>query len=618
MGPVMKPHPPQLAHRATLRDIHRHRRTIALSYRRLGWIGVFSGLAGLGQAALLLLVVRVATALTAQTEVIAGDVGPLSAGDLSIAELLWAATGVLVFVFVAELAAASIHARAYANAQQQTQRHLLSTYSNASFPAQTSSNRGDTQQLLHVHAGQAAGLVNALGSGLSATVNFAVLVASALVLSPVAAVVVLCGLATMLVVLLPLVRRSKQLADTRASRQRAMAALLAERLELTREIRTFGVESSADGPVNEQVDAVASAFERLRLVSRMTSVSYRLGAFAMIIAMLAVIDASNATNLAALTGALLMLLRSLSYGQATQAALQATNEAIPVVAQLLDEAERWSASVPATPRNERPGDHIESIALRGVGFAYSDDQRAPAALSSIDLDIEPGVFIAVVGPSGAGKSTLMSLLLGLQHPSSGDLLVNGLAIERIDPVWWHDRVAYVAQDPKLASGSVLEAIRFGRPMISDDAVRRAARRAHIADDIERWPASWSTDVGELGDQLSGGQRQRIAIARALAGEPEVLLLDEPTSALDARSEILIGETLEHLRGEVTIVAIAHRLDTVERADEIIAVDAGRLVDAAGRRSLDLAASIDIAAEGTHHPERAGVDVPVSATAGADT
>jgi ATP-binding cassette subfamily B protein len=581
---------------ATMQDIHHHRQFIALSYPLLGLIGALSALAGLGQAALLLLIVRIATALTAQTEEIGGTVGPISAQSLSTPHLLWIALAVLGAVLLVELAAAALQARVYARSQRTTQRNLLRCYSRTSFAAQSRTNRGDTQQLLHAHAGQAAGFVNATCNAISGSTNFAVLVVSALVLSPVAALVVLCGLVVMLLVLRPLVRLSKRLGDRRAHEQRQMAAALSERLELNREIRTFGVEASADEQITTHIDSVAGVFQQLRLVSRMTSVAYRLGAFALILGMLAVIDASNATTLAALTGALLMLLRSLSYGQATQAAMQAMNEAAPAVGQLLSEAERFIHSTPAVGGRRPASARLETIELRGVHFQYEPeayDGAAPndAVLTNVDLKIHVGDFVAFVGPSGSGKSTL-ALLLGLRTPSSGAILVNGIPLADIDPVWWHARVAYVAQDPRLGSGTVLDAIRFGRTGVSADDAKRAAVRAHIAHEIEAWRLGWSTPVGQLGDQLSGGQRQRIAIARALAGEPDLLLLDEPTSALDSRSESLIGQTLRELHGEVTVVAIAHRLQTIEHADHVHRITAGCLGPATTDAVTDAIVDLD--------------------------
>jgi ABC-type bacteriocin/lantibiotic exporter with double-glycine peptidase domain len=126
---------------------------------------------------------------------------------------------------------------------------------------------------------------------------------------------------------------------------------------------------------------------------------------------------------------------------------------------------------------------------------------------------------------------------------------------------------------------VSDAIRFHREWITDDDVVRAAEAAHVADEIRSWPAGFDTQVGQMGEQMSGGQRQRIALARALAGSPELVLLDEPTSALDPRSERLITETLERLRGSMTLVVIAHRHATIERAGQVIEIEDGRVVEA---------------------------------------
>lgn len=580
------------ATRASFRDVHEHRRIVGLSYPSLATLGLLSALAGLGQAALLILVVRAATALTAQTEQFSGTIGPLTANELATTDLLQLGFGLLIVLLIVELAASKCQAQLYANAHRRTQHLLLNAYSNATYAAQSTTDRGDTQQLLHVHAGQVAALVNAIGNIVSAATNFTVLVLAALVLSPVAALAVLLGLGVMLLLLRPLLTRSKRHADSRASSQRAMASLLSERLELNREVRSFGAEDYADATIRAQIETVADAFAKLRFISRMNSVSYRLGAFGLILAMLALIEATESTSLAALTGALLMLLRSLSYGQATQGAIQSASEALPVFGQLISECERLHGAA------RQSGDQISptglgTLSLEAVSFRYEDHRphsrgaNAPPALSNINLSFDRGEFVALVGPSGSGKSTLISLLLGIHRPTSGTMLLDGVDLTEIDEHWWHKRVAFVPQEPNLQSGSVLEAIRFGRTHITDESVFRAAARAHIASDIEAWPRGWDTEVGTLGDQLSGGQRQRIAIARAIAGDPELLLLDEPTSALDEVTESLISETIQSLRGDTTIVAIAHRPRTIEHADRVITVRDGRAQNSTPRTiSLD--------------------------------
>jgi ABC-type multidrug transport system fused ATPase/permease subunit len=322
------------------------------------------------------------------------------------------------------------------------------------------------------------------------------------------------------------------------------------------------------------VDEVADRNRRLRFVGRMGSVVYRVGAMALVLGMLAVISGIGTTDFAALTGAVLMLLRSLGYGQATQSSYQQINDALPVVEQLEAEIRRLRTSSldpvdPVTPAA------MGSLVLSDVGFTYPAGDEA--VLHDVSLTIDPGDFVAIVGPSGSGKSTVMSLLLRLRRPTTGTIRLGDHDLHTIDAAWWHRHVAYVPQVSKLMSGTVTEAIRFGRDWISDDDVRAAARLAHIGDEIELWPAGYETQVGQLGDQLSGGQRQRIALARALAGRPALLLLDEPTSALDPTSERLIRDSLEEIHPQTTIVAIAHRMTTVESATKVAHIRGGRIV-----------------------------------------
>jgi len=189
--------------------------------------------------------------------------------------------------------------------------------------------------------------------------------------------------------------------------------------------------------------------------------------------------------------------------------------------------------------------------------------------------IETNEVIGVIGPSGSGKSTLVQLLLGLRDPSDGVVRVGGVDLREVERSWWTSRVAMVAQDALLFTGTVAENIRFFRDGIDDARLREAALQANLLADIEALPDGFDTHLGERGSQLSGGQRQRLSIARALAGKPELLILDEPTSALDVRSEALIRETLTNLRGRATVVVVAHRMSTLEICDRILVIEDGR-------------------------------------------
>lgn len=223
--------------------------------------------------------------------------------------------------------------------------------------------------------------------------------------------------------------------------------------------------------------------------------------------------------------------------------------------------------LPKPPRGE--------IAIEAVRFAYPSRPQTPA-LDGVSLEVRAGERLALVGPSGAGKSTLFALLLRFHDPQAGRIRFDGVDLRAADPAALRARIALVAQEPVLFTGTARENIRFGRPDADADAVRAAAAAAHCTAFIEALPEGFDTFLGPGGIQLSGGQRQRIAIARAILRDPALLLLDEATSSLDAESERQVQAALEKLMAGRTSIVIAHRLATVTAADRIAVLDQGRL------------------------------------------
>lgn len=240
-------------------------------------------------------------------------------------------------------------------------------------------------------------------------------------------------------------------------------------------------------------------------------------------------------------------------------------------------ATRSTIAEPAAPLPLPATAGGSGLSLRGIQFHYPSRPQQPA-LTDFDLELRPGETVALVGPSGAGKSTVLQLLLRFYQPQAGTITLDGVPIDRVSLQTLRQRIGLVPQDSVIFSANALENIRYGRPEASDEEVFAAARAAFAHDFISQLPEGYQTFLGERGVRLSGGQRQRISIARAILKNPPLLLLDEATSALDAESERAVQAALEvAMQGRSTLV-IAHRLATVQRADRIVVMEHGRVVE----------------------------------------
>ncbi len=224
------------------------------------------------------------------------------------------------------------------------------------------------------------------------------------------------------------------------------------------------------------------------------------------------------------------------------------------------------------------------VRFHQVAFSYP--ARADVAvLRGITFDAKQGQQIAIVGPSGAGKSTITQLLLRFYNPDSGDIFIDEKPASAYELTELRNQMALVPQDVILFGGTIRENILYGKPDASMDEVREAARKANALEFIDRFPEGFETIVGERGITLSGGQRQRIAIARAVLKDPAILILDEATSSLDSESERLVQDALDQLMQGRTSFVVAHRLSTVRKADQILVIDGGHVVESGTHEEL---------------------------------
>ncbi|CAI5441125.1 unnamed protein product [Caenorhabditis angaria] len=225
-----------------------------------------------------------------------------------------------------------------------------------------------------------------------------------------------------------------------------------------------------------------------------------------------------------------------------------------------------------------------NIRFENVSFNYPSRPNNPV-LKDLTLNINAGETVALVGPSGGGKSSIVSLIEHFYEPNSGKITLDNIEVRDINHVYYHQKIALVAQEPILYEGSVRHNILYGCDFATEDDMLKAAEMANVHEFVKDLEKGYDTNCGEKGVQMSGGQKQRIAIARALVRNPAVLILDEATSALDAESEALVQQALNRCAKERTVLIIAHRLSTIEKADKIAVISKGTLVQTGSHREL---------------------------------
>ena len=378
-------------------------------------------------------------------------------------------------------------------------------------------------------------------------------------------------------------RRSRQAQDTLAN----ATAYAGEAIGASRTVQAFNAEPAAIRRFTGSVDA---AFEAARAAIRARAF---LTGFAILMVFGSVIailwyGAQNVLDGSMSAGTLgqfliYSVIAASSLGTLSEiwGELSLASGAAERLAELLEE--QPAVRTPADPK-PLPEPPLGSIEFRDVVFSYPA-RPDNAILNGLSFSIASGETVAIVGPSGAGKSTLFALISRFYDPASGSILVDGVDVCQVDPRALRNRLASVPQDVTIFADTNRENIAFGRPDASDHEIESAARAALADEFINRLSSGYDTTVGERGVTLSGGQRQRIAIARAILKDAPILLLDEATSSLDAESETLVQQALNRLMQGRTTLVIAHRLATVLKADRILVLDGGEVVEEGTHQSL---------------------------------
>jgi ATP-binding cassette, subfamily B, bacterial len=542
---------------------------VAHPNRRLLAAAVSGTVAGLAEAAALVLVVRTAVDLAIDAD----DSPPLSAmlGGLSSAGQLGVAAALLVAAMLLHAVIASTSARIYSDVLFHSRDRVLDSFGRASAERQTHEREGALQETVATLAAQSAQLATNFVGGCAALLGLIAVISVAAVVQPFATLVVVVFGVFLLAALRPLMLVTKRRAHRFVRANSAFAEDVAKSSSLAMEYRVFGVRDAANRDLRAANGATAQLGRRVRFVQRLGWALYRDVAMMFLVVAVGLLVLAGGEALLGAGTVVVLVVRALASAQSVQRSAQTVYELAPNLDTLLDRLASLDAA--SVSDGDRTLDDILAIEFDDVSYDYV---AGDGALKDVTLRIDAGEVLGVLGPSGGGKSTFVQLLLRLRTPRSGRVLVNGEPYETFREQDWTRLVSLVPQEPQLMEGTIAENIRFLRPDIDDATVERCARAAHVADEIHAMPDGFSTVLGPRGVGLSGGQKQRLAIARALAGSPQLVVLDEPTSALDERSERLIRATIDELRGRVTMVIVAHRLTTLQSCERFVMLSDGRL------------------------------------------
>jgi ABC-type multidrug transport system fused ATPase/permease subunit len=538
---------------------------------RLGVLVVCSFLGGAAEASSLLLLARIAFALVNPDAKVSASIGPVLSFDASVGTLITVAAVLVLIRFALQIVTLRIQTSLYGEVLEETRAGVVHGYLGASWAVQAEDRDGRLQQVAGEFANAVAGQMGAISGLLVAACSLAAMLGAALFANAVATLVVAVAGIGLIVVLRPLRKAVKRRSARNAMASMEFGTAVSEIASMAQEVHVFGVKQKVQDYVDHLSTRSRRAVERLQFLTGAIPAFYQAAALLIVVGAIGTVYMIGESRLASLGAVILIGVRALSYAQSLQQSVQALHMGAPYIEMVETERTRYDEA--QTPQGDLRLDRIDALSFSNVSYAY-DTRRF--ALSDIDFTAQRGEIIGIVGPSGAGKSTLVQLMLRLRRPIEGRILANGVDIEEFTLGDWTDRVVFVGQDPHLFRGSLADNIRFFRSDIDDADIERAARRAHLHDEVQRWPERYDTMVGERGRKLSGGQRQRLTIARALVGDPDVVVLDEPTSSLDVHSEAVIRETLVELAGQSLLFVIAHRLSTLDVCDRIMVIQDGRI------------------------------------------
>jgi len=561
-------------------DLRLLARTFGFVRRRLITVFALATMTAILEAAIVLSIAAAGTTLLDGS----GSSNSLVSGipmDLTLRQLCLG-VGVLVVVRAGlDLLMIEIKARTEVLYDASARTEVTNAYLEADWNTQSTEQAGGLQAALVTFVSLARTVLTKLIDLSLSIVSFVVMLVASITVGGRVTVLVVIAMGALAYLLRPFIRANRHA----SARQRAAIGRFSnqvnEMVSMSREIRVLGITEPIKGELGVEIAELkaaghASSAASYRLQSLHASLTYLVVSIG-----LGALIFSTVSDPQPYAAMVLLLYRAMVYGRAVQTTYQGVVGSIPFLEDLDERLDLYRQAQRQPGVDPLPT--VGTITFDAVDFSYGDGTRA---LEDISVTIQPGDAIGIVGPSGAGKSTFVQLLLGLRAPTGGRLVVGEHSIADYREDDWSRLVSFVPQESQLFDMSVLDNVISFRPHVTRDAAIQALQAAHVLTEMEALPDGLDTTVGEGGSRISGGQRQRVCIARALAASPQLLVLDEPTSALDLASEEAIRATLEVLKGQVTLVIVAHRLSTLRVCDKVLVITQGRVDAFAERRELE--------------------------------